>query len=216
MTLSKMADAGVGAKNKARIMDAAEKAFAQNGFKGTSVQQIADGAGLPKTNVLYYFKSKQDLYLAVLQQTLSLWNSRFDQATAEDDPAEILASYITEKVEMSRTHPVASKIFAMEILNGAPNLNRYFDDEHAKWMASRIAILKAWMDSGKMRRMDPYYLLFHIWSSTQHYADFAVQVTRLRGAKMKKADYQAATQQLIEVILTGCGLTVPEKYRSSI
>lgn len=213
MTLSKMADAGVGAKNKARILEAAEKAFALNGFKGTSVQQIANIADLPKTNVLYYFKSKQELYLAVLKQTLSLWNSRFDLASEQDDPAEILAEYIAEKMEMSRIHPMASKIFAMEILNGAPNLNRYFDEEHARWMSGRLAILQSWMAAGKMRSLDPDYLLFHIWSSTQHYADFSAQISRLRGGKMKKADYWTATLQLIEVILTGCDLEVPEKYR---
>ncbi|QJR79544.1 TetR family transcriptional regulator [Alteromonas pelagimontana] len=215
MTLNKVTEAGIGARNKVNILAAAEKVFAQNGLKGTSVQQIADQAGIPKTNVLYYFKSKQELYLAVLKQTLSLWNSRFDLATAQDDPAETLAEYIAEKMEMSRTHPTASKIFALEIINGAPNLNRYFDEEHAQWMRGRVAIINAWIAQGKMSNVDPHYLLFHIWSSTQHYADFSAQVTRLRGSKMKKADFENATSHLISTILSGCGLTVPAQYRAA-
>ncbi len=103
--------------NRRKILQAAEKCFAQFGFKGTAVQKIADEAGLPKTNVLYYFKTKQELYVAVLEETLSLWNSRFDKATVEDDPAEVLANYIAEKMEVSRTHPMASKIFAMGALD---------------------------------------------------------------------------------------------------
>merc|ERR1712063_196638 len=99
----KSVDAGVGAMNRRKILQAAEKCFAQFGFKGTAVQKIADEAGLPKTNVLYYFKTKQELYVAVLEETLSLWNSRFDKATVEDDPAEVLANYIAEKMEVSRT-----------------------------------------------------------------------------------------------------------------
>ncbi|AXR06171.1 TetR family transcriptional regulator C-terminal domain-containing protein [Salinimonas sediminis] len=215
MAGNRSTDISVGEKNKTNILQAAEKAFAQHGFKGTSVQRIADAAGLPKTNVLYYFKTKQDLYQAVLKQTLSLWNSRFDLACETDDPAETLAEYISEKMEMSRTHPMLSKIFALEILNGAPNLNPYFNDEHLHWMQGRVAIIEAWITQGKMNQVDPHYLLYTIWASTQHYADFATQITRLRGQKMKKADFAQATTTVIQLILNGCGLTVPPHYERS-
>lgn len=214
MAVNKSSDASVGEKNKQNILQAAEQVFAQQGLKGSSVQQIADTAGLPKTNVLYYFKTKQSLYQAVLQQTLSLWNSRFDQASATDDPAETLAEYISEKIDMSRTHPLLSKIFAMEILNGGPNLDTYFNHEHVSWMQGRVAIIESWIEQQKITRVDPYYLLFTIWGSTQHYADFSVQVTRLRGEKMKKADFEDAKRTVIQLVLTGCGLTVPLRYQN--
>ncbi|MEG3766462.1 TetR family transcriptional regulator C-terminal domain-containing protein [Alteromonas sp. 14N.309.X.WAT.G.H12] len=213
MTQTLKVDASVGARNRAIILAAAEKAFASQGFRGTSVQQVADLAGLPKTNVLYYFKTKHDLYIAVLSQTLSLWNSRFDMATQEDDPAETLAAYIAEKMELSRTHPMSSKIFAMEIINGAPNLDNYFNDAHNKWMEGRVAIIEKWIEQGKMRPVDPHYLLYNIWASTQHYADFSTQITRLRGCKMKKVDFSEATKHLVTITLTGCGLDVPDKYK---
>ncbi|OFC72380.1 TetR family transcriptional regulator C-terminal domain-containing protein [Alteromonas confluentis] len=213
MSQATKVDASVGARNRAIILTAAEKAFAAQGFKGTSVQQVADQAGLPKTNVLYYFKTKQELYLAVLKETMTLWNSSFDRATVNDDPAEMLADYIAEKMELSRTNPLASKIFAMEIINGAPNLNNYFDEEHSEWMEGRVSIINSWISSGKMQPIDPHYLLFNIWASTQHYADFSIQITRLRGAKMKKADFAEATKHLVTLTLNGCGLDVPEKYR---
>ncbi len=211
---SKM-DGSIGAKNKQKILVAAEKAFATYGFKGTSVQQIADEAELPKTNILYYFKSKQGLYVAMLQDIMSLWNSRFDQVTEDDDPAESLADYIADKMTMSRTHPQASKIFAMEVLNGAPYLNKFFSNEHVAWMEGRVAILNSWIAQGRMTAVDPLYLLFHIWACTQHYADFSAQITSLRGKTMKRADFDEATRQLVQLILSGCGLTVPEKYLES-
>ena len=211
---SKM-DGSIGAKNKQKILVAAEKAFATYGFKGTSVQQIADEAELPKTNILYYFKSKQGLYVALLQDIMSLWNSRFDQVTEDDDPAESLADYIADKMIMSRTHPQASKIFAMEVLNGAPYLNKFFSNEHVAWMEGRVAILNSWIAQGRMTAVDPLYLLFHIWACTQHYADFSAQITSLRGKTMKRADFDEATRQLVQLILSGCGLTVPEKYLES-
>ena len=211
---SKM-DGSIGAKNKQKILVAAEKAFATYGFKGTSVQQIADEAELPKTNILYYFKSKQGLYVALLQDIMSLWNSRFDQVTEDDDPAESLADYIADKMTMSRTHPQASKIFAMEVLNGAPYLNKFFSNEHVAWMEGRVAILNSWIAQGRMTAVDPLYLLFHIWACTQHYADFSAQITSLRGKTMKRADFDEATRQLVQLILSGCGLTVPEEYLES-
>jgi len=209
MTKIKDMDAGVGAISKRKILQAAEKCFAQFGFKGTAVQKIADEAGLPKTNVLYYFKSKQELYVAVLEETLSLWNSHFDRATVDDDPAEVLAAYIKEKMEVSRTHPLASKIFAMEIINGAPNLTGYFDEDHALWMKGRLALIDGWIAHGKLKQVDGEYLLYTIWASTQHYADFSAQITRLRGRKMIKSDFEKATLELIKLILGGCNLAVP-------
>ncbi len=204
-------EAGVATRNRQAILTAAEKVFSQYGFKGASVQQIADEAGLPKTNVLYYFNTKQVLYQALLEELLSVWNSCFDGATEADDPAQELAAYIAEKMALSRQHPLASKVFAMEVINGAPNLGEYFGQQQAKWMASRVAVINAWIGAGKMHAVNAEYLLYQIWASTQHYADFAAQITQLQGKKMRKADFAEATHHLQQVILTGCGLQIPEK-----
>lgn len=193
-------------KNRSVILNAAEKLFAQNGFKGTSIRQIAESAGLPKTNVLYYFKTKQALYHAVLSQILSVWNSRFDKATPEDDPAITLADYIREKMHISRKNPSASKVFAMEILNGGNNLSDAFLEDHRNWVNGRKAIIQQWIELGKMQAINPEYLLYHIWACTQHYADFSAQITNIKGASMNEKDFDIATNELIHLILTGCGL----------
>lgn len=211
-SLSKKEDS-IGAVNRAKILAAAEKEFAIHGFKGTRVQRIADQAGLPKTNVLYYFKSKDSLYLALLQEILSLWNSSFDNASAQDDPAQVLADYIADKMEVSRCRPDASKIFALEIINGAPNLNSFFKDQHASWMKSRVHVIEQWIRLGKLQQVDPYYTLFNIWASCQHYADFSAQITELKGRPMDQSQFTDATKSLIQLVLTGCGLTVPSQYR---
>jgi TetR/AcrR family transcriptional regulator len=202
----------IGEFNRSKILNAAEKEFALHGFKGARVQQIADRAELPKTNVLYYFKSKESLYLALLGDILRLWNSRFDEATVGDDPAEVLAHYIADKMEISRCRPDASKMFALEIINGAPNLNTFFKDQHASWMAGRVAVIKQWIEQGKLVATDPYYLLFNIWATSQHYADFSVQINELRGKPMTRNDFAEATNNLVKLILTGCGLSVPIEF----
>lgn len=208
-----MKEGSIGAVNRLKIMRSAEQEFALHGFKGTRVQKIADRAGLPKTNILYYFKSKDGLYLALLQEILSLWNSSFDKASAEDDPAHSLARYIAEKMEISRSRPAASKIFALEIINGAANFNQFFRDQHATWMRGRVAVIQQWIDEGKLQPIDPYYLLFNIWACSQHYADFSAQITELKGKAMVQSDFADATRSLITLVLTGCGLTVPPQYK---
>ena len=210
------AGSSVGDKNRRLILQAAEQVFAQCGFGGASVQKIADTAGLPKTNVLYYFKSKQALYQSILSRILTLWNSRFDQATGQDDPAITLAEYITEKMQLSQTHPLLSRIFAMEIINGAPNLNDAFNEAHKAWMASRVDVIQQWIDAGKMHPVEPAFLLYNIWGSTQHYADFATQITHLQGQEMSQSDFDSATNTLINMVLKGCGLVVPKKYETPV
>lgn len=206
-------EGAIRAQNRLTILAAAEKEFAQHGFRGATVQKVADRSGLPKTNVLYYFKTKDALYMAVLEQILSMWNTAFDKATVDDDPAETLANYIAGKMEISRTKPQASKVFALEIINGAPNLSDFFKHEHAKWMQGRVKVIQQWIDKGKLQPVDPYYLLFNIWACSQHYADFSAQISELKTKPMDQTDFAEATRNLIKLVLTGCGLTVPEKYR---
>ena len=205
-------DGRIGAQNKALILAAAEKEFALNGYKGARIQQVADRANLPKTNVLYYFKSKHELYTAVLEQILTLWNSAFDIASIDDDPALVLARYIAEKMEISRTKPEASKIFALEIINGAPNLNLFFKEQHVNWMQGRVEVIQHWIDHGKINTPDPHFLLYNIWACSQHYADFSAQITELQGKAMDAEEYSRATKALISLVLNGCGLKVPKEY----
>lgn len=193
--------------NRIKIIEAASKIFASNGYTGTTVQQIAEHAELPKANVLYYFKSKEGIYGAVLSEILSLWNSCLDDATIEDEPSEIFTRYIFEKMELSRTYPDASKIFAMEIIKGMPYLSEDMKHNMSEWFESRVALINEWINLGKMQAVDPQVLLFHIWSSTQHYADFSAQITSLRGDAMNVKDYDKASRYLATSILAGCGLT---------
>ncbi len=203
----------IGEKRRALILSAALKAFAENGYKGSSIQKIADAAGLPKANVLYYFSSKKNLYSEVMQSILKVWNSSFDTVTVDDCPAASLAKYISDKMETSRTNPYSSKAFAIEIINGANNLDKSFKESHAKWVNGRVEVINGWIESGKMEQVDPEYLLYHIWSSTQHYADFSAQITQLRGKAMTKNEYKEATNTVVNIILKGCGLSVPSEYR---
>lgn len=202
----------IGAKRREAIMSAALKAFAENGYQGSSIQKIADAANLSKTNVLYYFATKKELYCEVMLSILAKWNSSFDHVTVNDCPAESLAKYITDKMETSRTHPYSSKVFAIEIINGGNNLDESMKEDNRNWVTGRIAVIQAWIAAGKLEKLNPEYLLYHIWSSTQHYADFSSQIKQLHGGEMSENDFAEASNTLVKLILKGCGLTVPQAY----
>ncbi len=163
-------------KSEQRILSAATAAFAQHGFTGASMQSIADAASVPKANVHYYFKNKLGVYTAVLENILGLWDTVLNDLTINDDPAIALCRYIDAKIDFSRTHPEESRVFAKEMLSGAPHLQEFLEADYGQWLDARLTIFRAWIDAGKMDAIDPAHLLFMIWGSTQHYADFAPQV----------------------------------------
>ncbi|AGI22062.1 TetR family transcriptional regulator [Pseudomonas sp. ATCC 13867] len=197
-------------KNEEAILAAAEEEFARHGFKGTSMNTIAQRVGLPKANLHYYFSNKLGLYVAVLSNILDLWDSTFNHLTVDDDPAIALAAYIRAKMEFSRRYPQASRVFAMEIISGGECLSEHFSQDYRAWFAGRAAVFQAWIAAGKMDPVDPVNLIFLIWSSTQHYADFATQIAFVTGRKrMSKQDFGDAGDNLIRIILKGCGLTPP-------
>lgn len=195
-------------QNEEIILKAAEDEFARHGFKGTSMNAIALKAGLPKANLHYYFTNKLGLYIAVLSNIIELWDSTFNSLSAEDDPAQALSSYIRAKIEFSRRQPEASRVFAMEIISGGACLTEYFTQDYRTWFQGRAAVFQAWIDAGKMDPVDPVHLIFLLWGSTQHYADFATQICRVSGrTRLTRQDMQDASDNLIRIILKGCGLT---------
>lgn len=197
-------------ENSQKILAAAEMEFVKHGFKGTSMQTIADAANLPKANVLYYFKNKQTLYMEVLDQILDQWDRTLDELREEDDPAVVLSSYIRNKIDLAMAYPNASKIFATEIIQGAPHLKERLRTTFRHWMRDKIRIMEVWMAKGKMDRVDAKQLIFMIWSSTQHYADFEAQVLTVSNKQdYDQDDIEDIKQFLCQVILKGVGLNVP-------
>ncbi|QTF94455.1 TetR/AcrR family transcriptional regulator [Halomonas sp. BM-2019] len=197
-------------RNERDILKAAEKVFARHGYRGASVQAIAEEAGLPKSNVLYYMGSKRGLYVRLLERMMARWNALLDDISADDDPAEVLEAFIRSKMQLSRRHPEGSRLFAAEILGGAPFLQEYLRGELRDWVQTRARIFEEWAERGLMDPVDPVWLIFLIWSATQHYADFEAQVLGITGKdELSDADVERITAFLTRVILKGCGVRPP-------
>lgn len=170
-------------QNEALILDAALEVFSVYGYRGTTVDQIALKSGLSKPNLLYYFKRKEDIYTAVLERTLALWLAPLNDLDANKDPIEELTRYISAKLDLTFERPEASKLFANEILHGAPHVAGFLKGPLKQLVTAKASVIRGWSAAGKIKSVDAEHLLFAIWSVTQHYADFGVQVEAVLGAK---------------------------------
>ena len=195
-------------KNRERILAAAEAVFSERGYEGATTALIAKKAGIPKANLHYYFPTKLHIYKETIASILHLWLSPLANIRSDDDPAEALTRYIREKIEYSRTRPFASRVFANELIAGAPVIRRYLSNDLRKWVQQRCAVFRHWARSRKMVPLShPEHLFFIIWAATQTYADFSVQISAVLGKrKMAAADYEAGSALLTHLILSGCGI----------
>ena len=193
--------------HEAGILQAAERVFARKGYGGATMAEIAERAGLPKSNLHYYFRTKQQIYRAVLANTLALWLAETDCIHAGADPRVALAQYIRAKMHLTATRPDASRVFANEVLHGAPEIGPYLRRELKALVADKAAVLEAWVSQGRMAQVDPVHLFFTIWAATQTYADFETQVCAVLGKRrLGAADLEQATQHVLGLVLRGCGL----------
>jgi TetR/AcrR family transcriptional regulator len=168
-------------KNRAAILEAALDVFSTHGFRGATLDQIADGAGLSKPNLLYYFNSKEAVHIAVLSELMDTWLDPLRALHPDGDPKEEILAYMQRKLTLSRTHPRESRLFANEVLQGAPRIGPSLKGELKSLVDEKAAIIAAWVTRGALHPVDPHHLIFSIWSLTQHYADFEVQIQAILG-----------------------------------
>lgn len=194
-------------RNVKKILLAAEKVFAEKGYGGTAMADIAEQAELPRSNLHYYFSTKDELYRAVLLDLLEVWKQDAQCFELFDDPRVVLSSYIRAKMNHSRTRPHGSKVWANEIIHGAPMLGETLDDSLYTWAKMKEAKIRQWVEAKRILTVEPSALLYMIWASTQHYADFSHQVSVLNDHQpLSDVQFERAVQTVTAVILRGIGL----------
>ena len=193
-------------ENERLILDAAEKTFAEAGFGGATMQLIADVAGLPKANLHYYFPTKESLYRQVVQNIFQNWLKAADIFDDAPGPEEGIGAYIDAKMEISRRHPAGSKVWASEVMHRAPVIQDYLETTLVEWTEDRMHVIQQWIDAGKMDPIDPRHLLYMLWATTQHYADFGHQIETLNDGKpLSDAQWEAAKTSVKSILLKGIG-----------
>jgi TetR/AcrR family transcriptional regulator len=189
------------------LLAAAERVFARTGYTGATTAAIAEAAGLPKANLHYHYGSKEGLYREVLARTLHAWLVPLDGLRPEADPRQALEAYIRAKMAMSAARPDASRVYANELLHGAPVLGDLLKGELRTVVRNKAAVIDGWVAAGRMAPVDATQLFFTIWAATQTHADFDVQVRAVLGrARLTARDHQHAADHVVALLLRGCGL----------
>ncbi|NCQ25064.1 MAG: TetR family transcriptional regulator [Rhodobacteraceae bacterium CG17_big_fil_post_rev_8_21_14_2_50_63_15] len=168
-------------RNRKRILDAALEVFSTHGYRGTTLDQIAEQAGISKPNILYYFDGKEDIHVTLLNHLMDEWLAPLHAVDPDGDPLEEIVGYVRRKLEMARDLPRESRLFANEILQGAPRMAPHLESVLKPLVDDTARLIEAWIAAGKLAPVDPRHLLFSIWATTQHYADFEAQVQVLMG-----------------------------------
>lgn len=193
--------------NEADILQAAEQEFARAGYGGATMAGIAERAGIPKSNLHYYFGTKREIYRAVLTHILALWLAPTDSIREDNDPGAALSDYIEAKMRLTATHPDASRVFASEVLHGATEIGDILRGELRALVERKAAVIERWVADGRMAPVDARHLFFTIWAATQTYADFEAQVCAVLDVEqLDDPQIGAATRHLKTLLLRGCGL----------
>jgi len=188
----------------ANIKSSAEIVFAEHGYSGASFGKIALQAGIPKSNVVYYFNNKETLYRFVVEDIFNVWRQAADSIHADNDPIQALGDYIDIKIDLAKKRPFGSKVWANEIIQGAPIVQDYLENELRSWTEDREKVIQTWIDRGQIKPVSPKHLLYLIWSGTQHYADFQHQIEVLNSGKpFVDSDWENAKQELKKIVLGG-------------
>ncbi len=186
------------------ILDAALDVFSTQGFRGATIDQIAEAASMSKPNLLYYYRNKEEIYRTLLHRLLDRWLAPLKAISAEGDPLKELRAYIRRKIEMSRDFPRESRLFANEMLQGAPHILEILTGELKPLVDETANVLRQWMRDGKLAKADPYHLIFAVWATTQHYADFDVQVRTILGPDLGgEGRFEDAARFIEQLFLEG-------------
>jgi TetR/AcrR family transcriptional regulator len=188
-------------RNRQVILDAALDVFARHGFRGATVDMIAEAASLSKPNLLYYFASKEEIHLTLLAGLMETWLDPLRALDPAGDPVAEILAYMRRKLQMSRDLPRESRLFANEILQGAPRIGAALSADLKPLVDEKAAVIHSWAEAGRIAPVDPHHLIFSVWALTQHYADFDVQVRAVLGPEREPIDEAEAFLETLIVRL---------------
>ncbi len=188
-----------------QLLAAALDVFSQYGFNGASLDEIAQLAEMHKSNIFYYYQNKEALYVEVLTTVMQKWLAPLQVLKAELEPAEALTEYLIQKIDVSRNQPKASKLYALEVIQGAPHILAILKGPLKKLFKRKAKVIMAWQEQGKIsKEIDAELLIINIWGMTQNYADFSTQIEMLTGKTLRnRSMYQRSIEHTIHLMLYG-------------
>jgi len=186
------------------ILNAASEAFAQQGYAATKLSVIAALASLPRSNVLYYFKSKAHIYIKVLEDIAPRYLQACAPFQGDDQPLEALSRTVTSMIGLFEGRPFASKVLLQELKEGGRRIPGDFLERWASQARENTACIRQWISNGQLAPVNPDHVLPSVWAIAQSCINRGCYATS--GAE-QGIDYQAATATSVRLLLNGLAPT---------
>ncbi|MBP5992488.1 MAG: TetR family transcriptional regulator C-terminal domain-containing protein [Acinetobacter sp.] len=192
-------------QKRQQLLSAALDVFSLYGFSGASLDEIAQRADMHKSNIFYYYENKEALYVEVLTTVMQKWLAPLQVLEPDLEPAEAITQYLMQKIEVSRTQPKASKLIALEIIQGAPHILPILKGPLRKLFKRKSKVILNWQEQGKISdKIDAEVLILNLWGITQNYADFSTQIEMVTGKTLSnRSMYQRTIEHTVHMMLYG-------------
>lgn len=152
------------------IVVEARRCFAEHGYDGTSLNDIAEAVGLRRPSLLHHFPSKEAIYAEVFRVTLQEWGARVEDAIAQQRTGwEQVDLVITTGFRFFQEHSDFVKMVRREALDGGAHLGIDLGAALRPFMLRAQAWFEREMDEGRFRRVDVEQLLFTGYSVMSSY-----------------------------------------------
>jgi AcrR family transcriptional regulator len=170
------------------IIDEAIACFAERGYDGTSLNDIAAGVGIRRPSLLHHFPSKETLYGSVFEQILSDWLERVGQAVEMDGTGwEKVELVLRAGFALFEDNPDYVRMMRREALDGGVRLGIDLASVLKPLFAAAAEYLDRMMDEGVLKRHDSRHLLITGYGAILTYFSDAPFITDL-------LDHQALTE----------------------
>jgi AcrR family transcriptional regulator len=140
------------AAKKQAILEAATKAFAQHGYKKTSIDDVAKAAGVAKGTVYLACTSKEDLFYQVLHREVRAWVGEISKLIDPRVPADqLLASMSHVGLAYIDAHPLVRDLLFGKTMELLPKWSDRFQELRAIGNANVVEVLKLGVKQGVFR-----------------------------------------------------------------
>ena len=124
---------------------------------------------------------------------------------ADLEPEEAITNYLMQKLKYRVPSLKASRLFALEVIQGAPHILEILKGPLKKLVKRKAKVISNWQEQGKISKdIDPELLILNIWAVTQNYADFATQMEMVTGKTLRnRSMQQRIIQHTVHMMLYG-------------
>ncbi|MBB6521237.1 TetR/AcrR family transcriptional regulator [Pseudoteredinibacter isoporae] len=184
---------------KSRILAAAQKAFSETGFYGTSINSIAEAVNIKKPSLLHHFSSKEKLYGAVLEQVSNrlMTDLEHTMASTQDEKQQLL-NVMDGFYRWSKEHPDEAILLLREMLDNPQRAASAHNWYLAPWLEQLVELIRQGQRSGLFTNVEPMAFLYNIIGA-QHY--FVVSLPTLKQI-LSAGDFKALLKQQREELLS--------------